>query len=129
MGKKIRRGQIYRVNLPGDPGVYQQRSVLVLQNDIGNRICPTIIVTPLITAARARNLFFSVQITHRDVPGLPENMVTLLFQLFTLPRDSLSAKNYVGIVPPAVMKRVDEGLKISLGLGVMQEIQNRYQYG
>jgi mRNA interferase MazF len=125
---KIERGQIYWIKLPGDPWINQQRPVLVLQNDIGNRFCPTVIVTPLINDTSTKNLFFSVHIPHKEVEGLQEDLVVLLFQLFTLPRDLFASKNLVGTLPAYLMQKVDEGLKLSLGLSMMQQIQSRFYW-
>ena len=55
---RIKRGQIYRVIPPGDPWIYRERLVLVVQNDIGNRFCPTIIVTPLLMILRPKTCSF-----------------------------------------------------------------------
>lgn len=124
--RRIMRGQIHRVNLPGDPLFYQQRSVLVLQNDIGNRFCSTIIVSPLIDDTSAKNLFFSTLIPHKEVQGLTQDMVALLFQLFTLSRDRFTSGSLVGTLPVFLMDKVDEALKLSLGLSAIQQIQSRY---
>jgi mRNA interferase MazF len=125
---KIKRGQIYRIRLPGDPWIEQQRPVLVLQNDIGNRFCPTVIVTPLISDLGAKKLFFSVHVPLEAVEGLQEDLVALLFQLFTLPRDLFSNKMLIGNLPTHLMQKVDKGLKLSLGLSVMQQIQSRFHW-
>ena len=123
---RIKRGQLYRVIPPGDPWVYNKRLVLVVQNDIGNRFCPTIIVTPLIDDASTKSLFFSVGIPQRRVPGLYKDQVVLLFQLFTLPRDQFVPDNLLGSIPIDLMDKVDEGLKLSLGLSTIQQLHNRF---
>ena len=46
-GNAIRRGDVFDIALPcGDETV--SCKVLVLQNDIANRVAPTVIVTPLV---------------------------------------------------------------------------------
>jgi mRNA interferase MazF len=123
---RIKRGQIYRVLPPGAPWIYKQRLVLVVQNDIGNRFCPTVIVTPLIDDTKAKNLFFSVVIPATKVEGLNQDQVALLFQLFTLAREQFSPANLVGSVPADLMHKIDECLKLSLGLSALQQLQSRF---
>ena len=123
---RIKRGQIYRVIPPGDPWIYRERLVLVVQNDIGNRFCPTIIVTPLIDDLKAKNLFFSVVIPARRVEGLHQDQIALLFQLFTLGQEHFSPAHLVGSVPEDIMGKIDEGLKLSLGLSALQQLQSRF---
>ncbi len=123
---EIKRGQLYLVMPPGDPWIYNKRLVLVVQNDIGNRFCPTIIVTPLIDDTSTKNLFFSVDIPQRRVRGLYKDQVVLLFQLFTLPRDQFIPENLIGTIPIDLMHKVDKGLKLSLGLSAIQRLHNRF---
>jgi len=123
---RIKRGQIYWVLPPGDPWIYKQRLVLVVQNDIGNRFCPTIIVTPLIDDLKAKNLFFSVVIPARRVEGLYQDQIALLFQLFTLAREQFTPANLVGSVPEDIMEKIDQCLKLSLGLSALQQLQSRF---
>lgn len=111
----INRGDLYSACL--DPVVGSEqggiRPVLVIQNDVGNRHSPTVIVlavTGQINKARLP--------THVPVPaegnGLMKDSVILAEQIRTL--DKRRLRERIGAIAPEVMEKVSEALRISLGV-------------
>ena len=111
---EVLRGQMYYADLDPVIGSEQggNRPVLVIQNNIGNRHSPTIIIAPITT--RVKKLH---QPTHIGVPpyfGLPQNSMVMLEQIRTIDKSRLGS--YVGCLDDDVMDYVDEALGISVGL-------------
>lgn len=121
---EIRRGDVFQVCLEGRPGPLE-RPVIVLQNDIGNQRCPSIIVAPLSRQRAARRYLLSAPVRAADAPGLGVDHVALLFQIFTLDREMFLAGNRLGSLDPVAMEAIDRALCLSLGLSAMQRLQAR----
>lgn len=110
----ISRGDLYSACL--DPVVGSEqggiRPVLVIQNDVGNRHSPTVIVLAITGQVNKARLP-----THVPVPadgnGLQKDSVILAEQIRTL--DKRRLRERIGTLPPEVMEKVGEALKISLG--------------
>ena len=113
MSLKVKRGDIYFVELPAAVGSEQQgcRPCLIVQNDTGNHFSPTVVVAA-ITSKRKRELP-----THHMLPencGLTIQSCVLLEQLRTI--DKVRLQNYIGRLDEATMKGVDRALAVSVGL-------------
>ena len=111
----IYRGEFYYADLSPVLGSEQggNRPVLVIQNDVGNAHSPTVIV------ASVTSIFTKAKIpTHIEVAagmfGLPKNSIILLEQLRTIDKRRLKEK--IGTITREFQQRVDDALKISLGL-------------
>ncbi|MBQ3080101.1 MAG: type II toxin-antitoxin system PemK/MazF family toxin [Clostridia bacterium] len=110
----IARGELYSACL--DPVVGSEqggvRPVLVIQNDVGNRFSPTVIVLAVTGQLNKAKLP-----THVAVPaegnGLQKDSVVLAEQIRTL--DKRRLKERIGCLSPEQMEKVSEALKISLG--------------
>ena len=114
MTAKIRRGDIFSVNFEPVRGSEQGkvRPALVIQNDIGNRHSPTIIVAPITTGNSAK---FRVNVAIKSPEGgLKNNSIILLNQIRTADRSRFG--QYWGSVTPQTIRKVDNAIKISLGL-------------
>lgn len=109
----IYRGEVYFADLSPVIGSEQGgiRPVLVLQNNIGNRYSPTIIVAA-ITARYKKSLPTHVAIG--GAKGISKNSMVLLEQLRTIDRTRLGG--YIGKVSGESLFQIDEALKISVGL-------------
>ena len=111
----IKRGDIIYADLSPVIGSEQGgvRPVIVIQNDVGNKYSPTIIV-----AAITSQLNKSKLPTHIEIDGpefsLPKDSVILLEQIRTIDKKRLREK--IGTVTDKLMAKVDAGLKISLAL-------------
>lgn len=111
----IKRGDIYYADLSPVVGSEQGgiRPVLVVQNDIGNRYSPTIIVAAITSQIHKGKLPTHIEISASEY-GLPKDSVILLEQIRTIDKRRLKEK--IGFLAPETMSKVDEGLQISFGL-------------
>ena len=89
------------------------RPVLVIQNDIGNRFSPTIIVAAITAQIQKAKLPTHVEIK-ADSHGFERDSVILLEQIRTLDKQRLTDK--ITKLDEETMKQIDEALEISLGL-------------
>jgi len=111
----IKRGDIFYVDLNPIKGSEQagRRPVLVIQNNVGNEMAPTIIIAPLTTKKFSKEYPTNGHIK-KGVANLKENSVVLLSQIRTIDKKRLERK--IGSLPADVMMKVDEAIKMSLGL-------------
>lgn len=86
------------------------RPVLIVQNNVGNRHSPTVIVVP-ISSVRKKNLPVHIQIRCSE---LPKNSTVLAEQIRTIDRSRL--RKYVGFLNRDLMKEINGLLKISIGV-------------
>lgn len=110
----VYRGDIFYADLEPVIGSEQGgiRPVLVIQNDIGNRHSPTVIV-----AAITSRMIHHTLPTHVNLDagkcGLQNDSTIKLEQIRTLDKQRLLG--YAGRVGKAKMKEVDKALEISVG--------------
>lgn len=111
----IQRGDIFLVSL--DPVVGSEtgktRPCVVIQNDIGNKHSPTIIVA-CITSKRKGKSYPTDVFVSPPKTGLTKDSVVLLNQIRTVDKKRLKKK--IGKIPPIKMLEVDDALKISIDL-------------
>lgn len=114
MNDQIRRGEIYYADLSPVVGSEQGgvRPVLILQNDVGNKYSPTVIVSAITSQLGKAKLP-----THIELPAekynLPKNSVALLEQIRTLDKKRLQER--VTMLSADKMREVNKALLISLG--------------
>lgn len=108
----IKRRDIFYADLNPVVGSEQGgiRPVLVVQNNVGNRHSPTVIVVP-ISSVRKKNLPVHIQISSSE---LPKNSTVLAEQIRTIDRSRL--RKYVGSLNRELMKEINGILKISIGV-------------
>lgn len=109
----IHRGDIYYADLEPVVGSEQggTRPVVVIQNEVGNRFSPTVIVAAVTTA---RSKLPTHVALNDNIAGLRKGSVILLEQIRTL--DRLRLKQYIGKLSARNMKTLDTALGISIGL-------------
>lgn len=115
MIETIKRGDIYMADLSPVVGSEQggTRPVLVIQNDIGNKYSPTIIVSAITSQLGKAKLP-----THIELPSeeykLPKNSVVLLEQIRTLDKRRLKEK--ITTIDNKKLKDINRAIAISLGI-------------
>ncbi|ADG04992.1 type II toxin-antitoxin system PemK/MazF family toxin [Kyrpidia spormannii] len=111
----IKRGDIFFANLSPVVGSEQGgfRPVLVIQNDIGNRFSPTVIVAAITAQIQKAKLPTHVEIDAKTY-GLDRDSVILLEQIRTIDKQRLTDK--ITHLDDEMMSKVNESLMISLGL-------------
>ncbi len=112
----VRRGDIFYADLNPVIGSEQGgiRPVLVVQNDVGNKYSPTVIIAAITSQIDKAKLPTHIELQSEDY-GLEKNSVILLEQLRTIDKRRLKEK--ITILDQDTMVKVDEALKVSLGLG------------
>jgi mRNA interferase MazF len=112
-----KRGEIFYSNLSGNLGSEQggTRPVLIIQNDIGNKYSPTVIVAVLTSQLDKAKLPTHIAVDAEKL-GLPKNSIVLFEQLRTLDKRRLREK--ICTLDEFTMKKVDKALKISVGISL-----------
>ena len=111
--KRIKRGEIYSASFPDSVGSEQGgvRPVIIIQNDIGNRWSPTVIVATVTSKLKKTVLPTHVEI---DSDFLAKESIVLLEQIKTIDKSRL--RDYLGTLDEEKMSEIDKAIKISLGV-------------
>lgn len=109
----VKRGDIFYADLNPVVGSEQGgiRPVLIVQNNMGNKYSPTLVVLPLSTAKKNHLP------THIHIYGsksLPRDSVVLAEQIRTIDRYRL--REYVGSLDKEIMDEINRAMKISIGV-------------
>ncbi len=124
-GCLIARGDIFLVDLGTCAGIRLLQPVLVIQNDIGNRFGDSVIVVPLFPNLPIRKLLLGVVVRAGGSTGLAVDHTAVFSQIYTLDKALFRRENFVGRLGPEAMARVDEAIKVSLGLTTLQRLASR----
>ena len=111
----VNRGDIFYADLSPVVGSEQGgiRPVIIIQNDIGNRYSPTVIVAAITSQINKAKLPTHVEISSEEY-GLNRDSVVLLELIRTLDKKRLKEK--IGHMTEEDMKKVNKSLLISLNL-------------
>ncbi|MBL4955166.1 type II toxin-antitoxin system PemK/MazF family toxin [Neobacillus sp. OS1-32] len=111
----VKRGDVYFADLSPVVGSEQGgvRPVLVIQNDIGNRFSPTVIIAAITAQIQKAKLPTHVEIDAKRY-GFERDSVILLEQIRTIDKQRLTDK--ITHLDEEMMEKVDEALQVSLGL-------------
>lgn len=111
----IKRGDMYYADLSPVVGSEQGgiRPVLVIQNDIGNKYSPTVIIAAITSRVNKAKLPTHMELNAKNF-GLPKDSVVLLEQIRTIDKQRLKEK--IGHLDGMYMDSVDRGLSVSFGL-------------
>ena len=114
MEHNIKRGDIFFVDFGITVGSVQGRlrPVVVIQNDTGNKHSPTLIVATITSKANKKRQMPTHIVFNME--GLTRESIVQLEQITTIDKQQII--NYVGAMPEAVMKQIDNAVKISLAL-------------
>lgn len=108
-----RRGDIFYANLSPSSGSEQNgtRPVIILQNDMGNRFSPTLIVAP-ISSKMKRNLPTHVPV---EASFLSKRSCILLEQIRVIDKTRIVSEK-LGTADKYLLEQIDRAIRISLGL-------------
>ncbi len=115
MSKTYLRGDLYYADLGHGIGSEQQgeRPVVIIQNNIGNKHSPTVIVAAITSKTRSKaKLPTHYYIDAED--GLEQPSIVLLEQIRTIDKRRLSG--YIGRLNEAHIRGINHALAISIGL-------------
>ena len=123
----VSRGDVFYADLMPVIGCEQGgiRPVLIIQNNIGNRYSPTVIVAAVTSRLEKSPLPTHVPLTGNQI-GLRQNSIVMLEQIRTIDRSRLRA--YLGRIGGECLRNVDEALGVSLGLFIRQAESKEEQY-
>ena len=112
---QVKRGDIYYADLSPVVGSEQGgvRPVLVVQNDVGNRFSPTVIVSAITSRMEKTKLPTHIEVDAREC-GLAKDSVVLLEQVRTIDKRRLREK--MGTLDVSDMNKVNSALSVSFGL-------------
>ena len=116
---EIKRGEIYYADLSPVVGSEQGgvRPVLIIQNDVGNKYSPTVIVAAITSQINKAKIP-----THVELPAiqynLPKDSVVLLEQIRTI--DKRRLKDKLSTLDNEKMRKVNLAMLISLGYGTQK---------
>ena len=110
------RGEIYLVEFDPARGheIQKTRPAIVVQNDVGNRHSPVTIVAAVTSKLSVAPYPVEVVVAPTKENGLSTPSAVQLGQIRSIDRQRLVKR--LGALDAATMRRVDEALKISLGL-------------
>jgi mRNA interferase MazF len=105
----IMRGDVYLADLSSGVGSEQagKRPVLIIQNDVGNKFSPTVIVASITTKSKNKLP------THVEI-SLSTPSTVMLEQIRTI--DKKRIISYIESVKMSDMRKVDEALLTSIGI-------------
>lgn len=111
----VKRGDIFYADLSPVVGSEQGgiRPVIVIQNDVGNKYSPTIIIAAITSQINKAKLPTHIEISSEEY-GLNKDSVVLLEQIRTVDKRRLKEK--LGHMTVSDMLKVNEALMISVGL-------------
>ncbi len=111
---EVKRGEMYYADLNPIVGSEQDgiRPVVIIQNDMGNRHSPTVIVAAI--TGRSKKPYMPTHVALPAGNGLEIPSTALLEQLRTI--DKRRLLGYIGQLDEPTMKGIDFGLAVSLGI-------------
>ena len=112
---KYLRGDIYYADMETHIGSEQggTRPVVVLQNDVGNRYAPTLIVAT-VTSHTEKKKYQPTHVLIEQNPAFSRPSVVLLEQIFTIDKERI--KSFMGMTSEWEMAQIEKALKCSLAL-------------
>lgn len=125
---QIKRGDVYYVDFGETTGSEQGgiRPCIIIQNDIGNKFSPTVIVNCITSQMTKAKLPTHVEISSKF--GLKKDSIVLCEQVKTIDKKRLI--KYIGRVNEAIMSKIDLANGVSIGLekpksNVIRIIENK----
>lgn len=111
----VKRGDIFYADLSPVVGSEQGgvRPVLIVQNDVGNRYSPTIIIAAITSQINKAKLPTHIEIDSQQYT-LVKNSVVLLEQVRTIDKKRLREK--ICRLDEGLMRKVDKAILVSFGL-------------
>jgi mRNA interferase MazF len=112
----IRRGEVYLVSFDPTVGheIKKTRPALIIQNDVGNRHSPLTIVAAITSKVSVVLYPVEVVVSPSGANGLETLSAIRLDQIRTIDKQRLIKR--LGAVDYSIIKKVDEAIKISMGL-------------
>lgn len=123
----VERGDIFEVDLGFGVGSEQQNSrpCLIIQNDMGNKYSPTVIVAIITSQVSKKKMPTHVEIPKDNENNLNFHSVVTLEQIRTVDKRRLKMK--IGRCSDEVLEKIDKAILVSTGVEV-QKTENKDTY-
>ena len=111
----VKRGDIFYADLSPVVGSEQGgvRPVLIIQNDVGNKYSPTVIVAAITSQINKAKMPTHIELSANEY-GLSKDSVVLMEKIRTVDKRRLKEK--IGHVSEVLLPMIDDALKISFGV-------------
>lgn len=96
------------------------RPAIIIQNDIGNKYSPTVIVCPISSEIKKKELPTHVYLDNWKTYGLTKPSQVITEQIRT--RDKAQLGDYIGCVDVDTMNKIDKSIEISVQVGSAKNI-------
>lgn len=115
MSVVVKRGDIFYADLSPVVGSEQGgvRPVLVVQNNVGNKFSPTVIIAAVTSQINKAKLPTHIEIGADDY-GLAKDSVILMEQIRTI--DKRRLRERIGRLDEELMEKVNNAISVSFGL-------------
>ena len=122
---KVQKNEIYYADLNPVQGSEQGgiRPVLIIQNDIGNKASPTVIIAAITSKGKQKGLPTHVTIRLEE-GSLPKESMAMLEQIRTIDKDRLI--KYVGRIDTGSANAIERASLASLGIDIYKTYQRLY---
>lgn len=124
--RQIKRGDIHWVDFGETNGSEQGgiRPAIIIQNNVGNKYSPTVIVCPISSEIKKKELPTHVCLDKWRIYGLTKPSQVITEQIRT--RDKSQLGDYIGFVDSDTMDKIDRAIEISVQVGSAKDvIRNR----
>jgi len=108
-----RRGKIYLVRLPGQPGDTKPRPALAVSLDVRNRLANDVIVVPISTTRHASPTHVKLS---QGEGGLDQDSIAKCEQITTLDKSFLIRGPFSGTISPGKMTEIEKAIQLSIGI-------------
>ncbi len=115
VSSRILRGDIYMCDFGAseDHTMAKERPVIIIQNNLANRVSEVVIISPITSSERVRQLPVGVELNPGPT-GLDHVSFAHLGHIYTVDKGDLL--NRIGAATPTEMQEIDYAIKVSLGL-------------
>ena len=117
MIKQYKRGNVYWVDFGITDGSEQGgvRPAVIIQNDIGNKYSPTVIVCPISSEIKKKELPTHVYLSEYKMYGLTKPSQVITEQIRTI--DKTKVGDHIGYIDETAMLKVNKALEVSVQIG------------
>ena len=122
MERQYKRGNVHWVDFGITDGSEQGgvRPAVIIQNDIGNKYSPTLIVCPISSEIKKKELPTHVYLNNYKEYGLTKPSQVITEQIRTI--DKSKVGDYIGYIDETAMLKVSKALEVSVQIGGAKNI-------
>ena len=107
------RGEIYLVNLPGQPKTTKSRPALIVSLNVRNRLANDVIVVPISTTLRLSPTHVKLE---KGEGGLKKTSMAKCEQITTIHKSYLIRGPFSGAIPSGKMIEIEIAIQRAIGI-------------